>query len=459
MHVSLEVRNTAFVALLVGMLLAQLDGTVVVAALPAIAADLGQPTAIAGVSAAYLLTVTVSTPVHGRLGDLLGRRTAFACALLLFALGSALCALAPTFPALVAARAVQGIGGGGLVVAAVTGIGELFGPAERIRRQVWVSAVFGISALAGPPVGALLAAGPGWRWAFLANLPLCAAALLVGVRALPGRRAVVVPGFDFAGTVLVVVGGTCVVALGSIDALPVVVAVSLAVGAVLVGGLFVLVERRSPAPLVPPALFARPVLARTIAVTALAGVALFGSFPFVPLAVAAATGADTAAVGALLVALTGGQLLVGLVFAGVARRWSRMVPWGRLGLALGALGLALLAAAASTGWAGSIVPGASIGAAEAIAVVVGLVLTGAALGLCLQAYTLLGQASAPPDAFGAAMATLTFARQLGGALGAACLGLLLVPAGLPAVLVAAAAVLVGALLLAPGRGAEPAAAS
>jgi predicted MFS family arabinose efflux permease len=169
-------------------------------------------------------------------------------------------------------------------------------------------------------------------------------------------------------------------------------------------------------------------------------VALFGSFPFVPLVVAAATGAGTAAVGGLLVALTGGQLVVGALFSALARRWSRMVPWGRLGLVLGILGLALLAAAPLAG------PGAAVAA---------LVLTGAALGLCLQAYTLLGQACAPPEAFGAAMATLTFARQLGGALGAAAFGLLLAalpgPAAVPAV---AAAVLVVALWFAPRRAHE-----
>jgi MFS family permease len=451
MHISTRSRastEAAFVALLLGMLLAQLDGTVVVAALPAITTDLGRPGAVAGVSAAYLLTVTVSTPVHGRLGDLLGRRAVFVGTLLVFAAGSALCAAAPAFPALVGARALQGVGGGGLVVSAVTGLGELFGPAERIRRQVWVTAVFGISALAGPPVGALLAAGPGWRWVFLANLPLCAVALAIGVRGLPGPRPVASRGFDLAGTVLVVVGGGCAVALGSVDGPPVAPAVLLAAAAVLAGGLFVLVERRAPAPLVPPALFARPGLARTITVTGLAGVALFGSFPFVPLVVAAATGAATAAVGGLLVALTGGQLVVGALFSALARRWSRMVPWGRLGLVLGILGLALLAATPLLDG-----PGA-VGAA-----VVALVLTGAALGLCLQAYTLLGQASAPPDAFGAAMATLTFARQLGGAMGAAGLGLLVSipsgPAGAAAALGVAAAVLVVALLLAPRRADEP----
>jgi MFS family permease len=442
--------EAAFAALLLGMLMAQLDGNVVVAALPVIGADLGAPDAVAGVTAAYLLTVTVSTPVHGRLGDLVGRRAVFAGSVLVFAVGSALCALAPGFGALVAARAVQGIGGGGLVVSAVAALGELFDHAERVRRQVWVSAAFAVSALSGPPIGALLAAGPGWRWAFGVNLPLCAVALALGMRGLPGRRADAGGGFDVAGTVLVVLGGGCVVLLGSSATLATgPAAVPLLLGAVLAAGLFVRVQRRAPTPLVPPRLFAAPGLARTIAVTGLSGVALFGSFTFVPAAVGAGTGLDPGAVGALLVALTGGQLTVVLAFAALARRWSRMVPWGRLGLVLGVVGLA--------GSAG--VPLLTGPVAVGLAVA-GMALTGAALGLCLQAYTLLGQACAPPDAFGAAMATLTAARQLGGSVGTAALGWLLLAmpdptAGLTAVLAAAALVLVVALPLAPRRADEP----
>jgi len=444
MHVSGPARECAFAALLLGMLMSQLDGNVVVAALPVIGTELAAPAAVAGVTAAYLLTVTVSTPVHGRLGDLIGRRAVFAGSMLAFAVGSVLCAVAPSMAGLVAARAVQGIGGSGLVVSAVTALGEMFDHGERLRRQVWVTAVFAVSALAGPPVGAVLAAGPGWRWAFLVNLPLCAVGLVLGVRGLPGRPLTAGPrGFDVAGTVLVVLGGTAVVLLGSVGGPA---TGPLLVVAVAAGLLFVRVQRRAAVPLVPPKLLAERGMAGTILVTGLSGVALFGGFTFVPLAVTAGTGLAPATAGALLVALTAGQVAVGLVFAGAARRWSRMVPWGRLGLAMGAAGYAVLAA----------LPVLPAGPGPAVA---GMALVGAAVGLCLQAYTLLGQALAPADAFGAAMATLTFARQLGGSLGAAGLGWLVLAVGertgpgvAPA---AAAAVLVVALLLAPGRGDEP----
>lgn len=116
----------AFAALILGMLMAQLDTNIVVAALPSIGADLGSPAAVAGVTAVYLLTVTISTPVHGKLGDLLGRRSVFVVSVLLFALGSLACAAAPSMAALVGARAVQGLGGGGLVVTAVSALAEMF---------------------------------------------------------------------------------------------------------------------------------------------------------------------------------------------------------------------------------------------------------------------------------------------------------------------------------------------
>jgi MFS family permease len=164
---------------MLGMLMAQLDTNVVVAALPSIGRGLGDPSAVAGVTAGYLLTVTVSTPVHAKLGDLLGRRSVFVIALAVFGLGSLACASARSMPVLIATRALQGVGGGGLVVTAISALGEMFEREELIRRQIWLTGVTAMSSLAGPPVGGFLAAGPGWRWVFLVNPPLCAIALVL----------------------------------------------------------------------------------------------------------------------------------------------------------------------------------------------------------------------------------------------------------------------------------------
>jgi MFS family permease len=448
MHVFVRGRELAFVALLLGMLVAQLEGTIVVAALPAIGADLGQPEAAPSVFTVSLLAVTVSTPVHGALGDRFGRRAVFVASLLLFVAGSLASAIAPTFPALLAARVLQGIGGGGLVVTAISTLGELFEAQERIGRQIWNTAVFAVSSLAGPPLGGLVAAAAGWRWVFALPLPICAIALALGWRAVPGRRERRTGPFDIGGATLVAVGGAALVALGSSDTLgrsP--LWAPLLIGTMVVAAVaFVHVERRATNPLVPPALFAIAPLARTVAVTALSGVALFGTFAFVPLALATGLGAGTAITGTLLLALTGGQLAASTAFSVLARRRPALAEWGRLALALGIAGLGLLAA----------VPQLTDGQPvlhHAVAVA-GLAMAGAALGLSTAAYTLLGMGLAPAGSMGATMATLVFARQLGGALGAAAFGWLMLavsdPAmGLTAVLAAAAAGACVALVIAP----------
>lgn len=456
MHVTRSALRTelAFAALLLGLLMAQLDTNIVVAALPAIEGDLGS--GASGVFAVYLLTVTVSTPVHAALGDRWGRRPVFLAAVVLFAIGSLAAALAGSLPVLLGARAVQGLGGGGLVISAVSAIGEMFDTAERIRRQIWLTAIFGISSLAGPPVGGWLAAEPGWRWIFAVNLPLCIMAVALGIRTIPtkARRQVRSTGFDWAGAGLVGVGGTTIVVLGSSSTVannPTVAAGLLVVTALMAAGL-VRTERRSSTPLIPPGLFAIATMRRTTIATTLTGFAMFGSFAFIPLALAQGLSIGTGATGTLLVALTGGQLVVVTTFSILARRYPRMVPWGRLALVLGALGLGLLAAVSLTSNATPV---------AYIAAIAGLVSLGAGLGLSLQSYTLLGQSAAPATSFGAAMGLLTFGRQLGGSLGAAVFGWILLAkkethAGPALVLASAALVVIAALFLAPRTGDEPA---
>ncbi|MEU4834813.1 MFS transporter [Streptosporangium sp. NPDC023615] len=447
--------RAAFTALLAGMFMAQLDGNVVVAALPAMAADLRSGGAIAAVTAVYLLTVTVSTPVHGKLGDLLGRRAVFHGALLAFAAGSLACALAPSLPALIAARAVQGIGGGGLVVTAISALAQMFTREELIRRQGHLIGVMALSSLTGPPLGGLLAAGPGWRWIFTVNLPLCAATALLASRGLPGRppERTRTP-FDVRGALLVAAVGGGTVALGASEPLA---RSPLGAGAVVAAVtvcavLFVRTERRAAEPLISPSLFADRGMARGITSTGLAGVALFGTFAFVPMAVQQGTGADDGRTGLLLLALTGGQLAATSAFSVLARRRPAVTGWGRLALAMGVAGTAALA----------LLPALSQ-APRPLSVslaVLGMALAGGALGLSMQAYTLLAQGRARPEQIGAAMGTLTFARQLGGSLGTAAFGWLLLVApgtrvGLTLVLATAALCLLAALLVSPRAGDDP----
>ncbi|MCR6483224.1 MFS transporter [Amycolatopsis sp. OK19-0408] len=440
MHAS---RNLAFAGLLLGMAMAQLDGLIVTAALPAIGADLHARTGLVAVTAAGLLTLTVATPLHGRLGDLHGRRVTFAGSVLVFAAASAWCAAAPDLGSLIAARALQGVGGSGLIVAAMSALGELFDRDELLRRQGWQTAVFAAATLGGPPLGGLLAAGPGWRWIFLVNLPLCVPALVLGLRGLPAKRRRDKEKFDVGSSLLLVVAGAAVVALGTVDALargPLWTSGLVGVAGV-AGFLFVRRQRRATSPLIAPKVFADAVLKRAVVVNGLAGAALYGTFTYVALVAALSAGA--AGTGVLLVAMTAGQLALSASFAALARRHPEMPAWGRFGCLLGTAGLAVIAiAAAFDGTPWLLAPG--------------LFAIGAAFAVCTSAYTVLGQTRAARDLMGVTMGALTFARQAGGLAGAAVFGWLalattggLAAPGLTVAFAAAAVTMLVAWLTAP----------
>ncbi|QFU92763.1 MFS transporter [Amycolatopsis sp. YIM 10] len=440
MHAFKSSRSFAFAGVLLGMLLAQLDLTVVVTALPLIGGELDAGPAVAGITAASLLTATVSTPIHGRFGDLYGRKAAFVLALGLLTVGSAWCALAGDIGWLVAGRAVQGAGAGGLIVGAMAALGELFDRTELIRRQGWQVAVGAVASLAGPPAGGLVADVFGWRWLFWFNLPLAAVALVLGLAGLPGRRAErPAGGLDLRGSALLVVAGTAATALGTVPELarsplwtPVLAAVAVAAG-------FAFARTQT---LIPRRIFADPVVVRSVLATTLAGIALYGTFTYISLVIALGVRGDPGAAGLLLLAMTGGSLLVSSCFAVLARRWPRMTAWGRWGCVTGAAGLALLAVSAHTG-------GVALMA-------VGLVLTGGSFMLVVSAYTVLAQGRAAPAEMGATMGVFTFARQAGGVAGTTLLGWLALlvtggfeAAGLTVVFAAAALAMVAALTCSP----------
>ncbi|UJW32185.1 MFS transporter [Saccharothrix sp. AJ9571] len=440
MHANQRSRSLAFAGLLLGMLLAQLDLTVVVTALPMIGAELDAGPAVAGITAASLLTATVSTPIHGRFGDLYGRRAAFGLAVALLAAGSAWCAVAGDIGSLIAGRAVQGAGAGGLIVGAMAALGELFSRGELIRRQGWQVAVGAVASLAGPPAGGLVADAWGWRWLFWGNLPLCAVALVLGLAGLPGRR----PGdrgerLDLRGSALLVLAGAAATALGTVPELarsplwtPLLAGLAVAAG-------FAFARTQT---LIPRRIFGDRVVVRSVLATTLAGIALYGTFTYVSLVITLGVRGDPGAAGLLLLAMTGGSLLVSSGFAVLARRWPRMLAWGRWGCVTGIAGLTLIAVSLHTG-------GVALLAA-------GLVLTGGSFMLVVSAYTVLAQGRAAPAEMGATMGVFTFARQAGGVAGTTVLGWLALlvtggfgAAGLTVVFAAAALAMVVALACSP----------
>src|SRR3954452_24621974 len=199
--------------LMLVMLLAALDQTIVSTALPTIVGDLGGLEHISWVVTAYLLAVTVVTPLYGKLGDLYGRKVVLQAALVVFLIGSALCGLAQGMTELIVFRAVQGLGGGGLMVSAQAALGDVVAPSDRGRYSGLFGAVFGVSSVAGPLIGGFLTTHVSWRSIFYGNLPLGVLALIVLAVTLPSiieRRSHTI---DYAGTLLLAVGLSAIILL------------------------------------------------------------------------------------------------------------------------------------------------------------------------------------------------------------------------------------------------------
>src|SRR3954466_6049948 len=249
--------------LMLVMLLASLDQTIVSTALPTIVRELGGLEHLSWAVTAYLLAITAVTPLYGKLGDLYGRKIVLQGALAVVLIGSALCGLAQSMSELIAFRAIQGLGGGGLMVSAQAAIGDVVPPRERGKGSGLFGAVFGVSSIAGPLIGGFLTSNVSWRWIFYVNLPLGILALGVLGVTLPSRSERVERSIDYAGTVLLAVALSALVLATTLGG------TSYGWGSAFIIGLgalfvvatasFIAVERRAREPVLPPSLFANRV--------------------------------------------------------------------------------------------------------------------------------------------------------------------------------------------------------
>jgi len=399
-------------ALILGMFLAALDQTVVATALPTIVGDLHGASHLTWVVTAYLLSSTVSTPLWGKLGDQFGRKIFFQAAIIIFLIGSALSGLSHSMFELIVFRAVQGLGGGGLMVGAQTIVGDVVSPRERGRYMGLFMAMFGVTTVIGPLIGGVFVEYLSWRWIFYINIPIGLVALIVTAAALPGTLTRVKRVIDYRGTILLALAATSLVLFTSLGGTsyawgsPMII--GLAVGGVVVTVLFLLAERRAEEPVLPLSLFKNRVFSSASAIGFVVGFAMFGAMTFLPLFLQVVKGVSPTMSGLRLFPMMGG-LLVGSIGSGqIVSRWGRYKIFPVIGTALITIGLYLMSLVGVT-------TGAWVMSAY-------MAIFGLGLGLVMQVLVVAVQNAVPYEELGTATSGVTFFRMIGGSFGTAVFG-------------------------------------
>ena len=403
----------SFSALIAGMLLSSLDQTIVSTAMPTIVGKLGGVEHQAWITTAYLLATTIVMPIYGKFGDVLGRRNLFLAAIALFTLASVGCALATDFWGFVIFRAIQGLGGGGLMILSQAIIADIVPAKDRGKYMGPLGAVFGLSAVAGPLLGGFFVDHLTWEWAFYINIPIGIAAFAIAwfTLTLPNKRAE--KRIDILGVILLSAATTCLIFFTDFggkkdEGWDSPLTWAFGAGMVLSAAAFVMVERRAEDPIIPLSLFRNRIFVNATAIGFTLGLGMFSAIAFVPTFLQMSSGTSAAESGLLMLPMMAG-LMGTSIYSGI-----RISKTGKYKM-FPILGAALTMAAML--WM------TTLAASTPIWIIcVQLFIFGAGLGLIMQVVVLVVQNSVPADQIGTATSTNNYFREVGAAMGVAVFG-------------------------------------